>query len=144
METDPAKLVAESQLVVTTTPSREPVLKAEWLHPGLHATAMGSDQPGKVEIDPACFAKLSAYVPDRLSQTRIQGELRAAIAAGTTAADRAFAELGDIVAGKAPGRTGAGDITLADLTGTGAQDTAIATHAVALAAGAGAGTAFSA
>jgi len=142
-ETDPAKLVAESQLVVTATPSREPVLKADWLHPGLHVTAMGSDQPGKAEIDPAAFALLNAYVPDRLSQCRIQGELRAAIAAGTAAAERAFAELGDIVAGKAPGRKAADDITLADLTGTGAQDTAIASHAVALAARAGAGTAFS-
>ncbi|MGA7973366.1 MAG: ornithine cyclodeaminase family protein, partial [Pseudolabrys sp.] len=40
-EADPARLVAESQLVVTTTPAREPVLKAAWLHPGLHVTAMG-------------------------------------------------------------------------------------------------------
>lgn len=142
VETDPAKLVAGSQLVVTSTPSREPVLKAEWLHPGRHVTAMGSDQPGKVEIDPAAFGRLSAYIPDRLSQCRIQGELRAAIAAGTAGADRTFAELGDIVAGKARGRGGQDDVTLADLTGTGAQDTAIATHAVALATGAGAGTAF--
>lgn len=143
-ETDPAQLVAESQLVVTTTPSREPLLMAEWLHPGLHVTAMGSDQPGKVEIDPAVFGCLSAYVPDRLSQCRIQGELRAAIAAGTAAAGGDFSELGDVVAGKASGRTGTDDITLADLTGTGAQDTAIATHAVALAAWAGAGAVISA
>ncbi|WP_420406066.1 cyclodeaminase [Nisaea sp.] len=141
-EADPARLVAESQLVVTTTPSREPVLMADWLHPGLHVTAMGSDQPGKAEIDPAAFGRLAAYVPDRLSQCRIQGELRVAVAAGLVEEDREFAELGDIVAGTARGRTGAGDITLADLTGTGAQDTAIASHAVALAARAGAGTAF--
>lgn len=143
-ETDPAKLVAESQLVITTTPSREPLLRADWLHPGLHITAMGSDQPGKVEIDPAVFAEVAAYVPDRLSQCRIQGELRAAIEAGTAPAEQVFGELGDVIAGKAPGRKSAGDITLADLTGTGAQDTAIATHAVKLAARAGAGTAISA
>ncbi|WP_193171783.1 cyclodeaminase [Nisaea nitritireducens] len=140
VETDPARLVAESQLVVTTTPSREPVLRADWLHPGLHITAMGSDQPGKVEVDPAVFRRVDAYVPDRLSQCRIQGELRAAIEAGAANADKIFPELGEVVAGHAPGRKSASDITFADLTGTGAQDTAIATRAVALAVMAGAGT----
>ena len=51
-EPDPARLVAESQLVVTTTPAREPILQADWLHPGLHITAMGSDQSEKNELDP--------------------------------------------------------------------------------------------
>jgi ectoine utilization protein EutC len=63
---DPAALVAESQLVVTTTPAREPVLRADWLHPGLHVTAMGSDQEGKGEIEPArsCAPMpMSATVP---------------------------------------------------------------------------------
>jgi ornithine cyclodeaminase len=143
-ESDPARLVAESQLVVTTTPAREPLLRAEWLHDGLHVTAMGSDQPGKVEIDPTAFERLSAYVPDRLSQCRIQGELRAAIAAGAARPDQTFSELGDVIAGKAKGRAAPDDITLADLTGTGAQDTAIATHAVALAARAGTGAVISA
>lgn len=139
-EADPARLVAESQLVVTTTPARAPVLQAEWLHPGLHITAMGSDQPGKVEIDPAVFRRIETYVPDRLSQCRIQGDLRAAIEAGTVAADQAFPELGDVIADPGLGRSSPADITFADLTGTGAQDTAIATHARALAHEAGAGT----
>jgi len=137
---DPARVVAESQLVITTTPSREPILQADWLHPGLHITAMGSDQDGKNEIDPAVFGRIDAYVPDRLSQTRGLGELRAAIAAGVVPAEQLFAELGDVVAGRARGRPGEDAITLADLTGTGAQDTAIATHAAALARAAGAGT----
>ncbi len=47
VQTDPAALVAASQLVVTTTPAHEPVLRADWLHPGLHITAMGSDQAKK-------------------------------------------------------------------------------------------------
>lgn len=140
VEADPARLVSQSQLVITTTPSREPVLRADWLHPGLHITAMGSDQPGKVEVDPVVFGRVDTYVPDRLSQCRIQGELRAAIEAGMAQADKVFPELGDVVAGQAPGRKSASDITFADLTGTGAQDTAIATHAVALAVKAGAGS----
>ncbi|MEO9902066.1 cyclodeaminase [Nisaea sp.] len=140
VETDPARLVAESQLVVTTTPAREPLLQADWLHPGLHITAMGSDQAGKAELDPVIFRRVDAYVPDRLSQCRVQGELRSAIDAGTVDAGTVFPELGDVIAGQAPGRKSASDITVADLTGTGVQDTAIATRAVALAVMAGAGS----
>ena len=132
VEADPAALVAASQLVITTTPARQPVLRADWLHPGLHITAMGSDQAGKQEIDPAVFARLDRYVPDRQSQTALLGELRGAIAAGVVAADATFAELGDVVGDPALGRPADDAITLADLTGTGAQDTAIATFAVAL------------
>ncbi len=140
-ETDPAKLVAKSQLVVTTTPSREPVLKAEWLHPGLHVTAMGSDQGGKNEIDPAALAAADAYVCDRVSQCEKLGELRSAIEAGLW--DKGTpAELGAAVSGAVTARKGADDITICDLTGTGAQDTAIATHALAACLAAGVGTTF--
>jgi len=124
---DPASLVAQSQLVVTTTPSREPVLRAEWLHPGLHVTAMGSDQAGKNEIDPRALARADAYVCDRVSQCETQGELRAALAAGLWHKGPP-AELGEVITAARPGRTSADDITIADLTGTGVQDTAIATH----------------
>ncbi|WP_300441625.1 cyclodeaminase [uncultured Mameliella sp.] len=123
--TDARELVAQSQLVVTTTPSRAPVLVAEWLHPGLHVTAMGSDQAGKTEIDPAALARADRYVCDRISQCEVSGELEAARAAGV---DLAPVELGDVIAGKVPGRRTPEDITICDLTGTGAQDTAIATH----------------
>ena len=123
--TDARELVAQSQLVVTTTPSRAPVLVAEWLPPGLHVTAMGSDQAGKTEIDPAALARADRYVCDRISQCEVSGELEAARAAGV---DLAPVELGDVIAGKVPGRRTPEDITICDLTGTGAQDTAIATH----------------
>ncbi|MFP4328295.1 MAG: cyclodeaminase [Paracoccaceae bacterium] len=129
--TDPALLVAHSQLVVTSTPAREPVLKAEWLHPGLHVTAMGSDQEGKAELEPEALVAADLYVADRLSQTGTIGELRSARANGMEEGIRQIAELGDILAGTVPGRQGPGDITIADLTGTGAQDTAIATHVFA-------------
>lgn len=133
---DPATLVAESQLVVTTTPAREPVLMAEWLHPGLHVTAMGSDAPEKNEVEPAALANADLYVADRVSQCEKLGELRSAVETGVMTAE-GVTELGRIVAG-APGRTSADQITICDLTGTGAQDTAIATHALRAAAGAGA------
>jgi ornithine cyclodeaminase len=124
---DPARLVAESQLVVTTTPARQPVLMADWLHPGLHITAMGSDQDGKAEIDPAALVAADLYVCDRVSQCETRGELRAALAAGLWDG-RTPPELGEVVTGRKPGRQGPSDVTICDLTGTGAQDTAIATH----------------
>ncbi|HUF88112.1 MAG TPA: cyclodeaminase [Thermohalobaculum sp.] len=138
-EPDPARLVAQSQLVVTTTPARAPVLMADWLHPGLHITAMGSDQAGKNEIDPQALARADRYVADRVSQCEAMGELRTALAARLMRAER-VPELGQIVRDPALGRAAAQDITIADLTGTGAQDTAIATLAFARAREQGAGT----
>lgn len=136
-EADPARLVAESQLVVTATPSEKPILKAEWLHPGLHITAMGSDQDKKNEIDPRVFAAADLYVADHASQCATLGELRSAIAAGIWG-DATPPELGEIVNGRS-GRLNGDQITICDLTGTGAQDTAIATFALSEAKRAGAG-----
>jgi ornithine cyclodeaminase len=133
---DPATLVRSSQLVVTTTPAREPILKAEWLHPGLHITAMGSDQVGKNEIDPKAVAAADLFVCDRISQSEKLGELRTARAAGFRPVPP---ELGEVISGARPGRTHENDITICDLTGTGAQDTAIATQALAAAREAGVG-----
>ncbi len=124
---DPAALVAKSQLVVTTTPARTPVLKADWLHPGLHITAMGSDQTGKHEIEPAALMAADAYICDRVSQCEVSGELEAALASGLWSKGTP-AELGEVITGAKPGRTTPDAITICDLTGTGVQDTAIATH----------------
>ncbi|MEL6978698.1 MAG: cyclodeaminase [Pseudomonadota bacterium] len=115
-----------ADVIVTTTPSETPLIEAAWLAPGQHVTAMGSDQPGKAELAPACLSRADLYVPDSQAQTAVLGELRAALEAGVVAADRVFAELGRIIAGDAPGRAAPEDLTICDLTGTGAQDTAIA------------------
>ncbi|MGY9049090.1 hypothetical protein P775_05780 [Puniceibacterium antarcticum] len=128
---DPAVLVQRAQLVVTTTPARAPVLQAEWLHPGLHVTAMGSDAPGKGELAPEALLRADLYVADRLSQVERLGELRAAIEAGIWTRGTP-PELGAVITGAHPGRQSPDDITIADLTGTGAQDTAIATHVLGL------------
>jgi ornithine cyclodeaminase len=140
---DAEAAVVAADIVVTTTPAESPLLEAGWLQPGQHITAMGSDQDNKNEISPQCFRRLSLYVPDRRSQTEKLGELRSAIASGVISADTQFPELGDIVAGKAGGRSGENDITLCDLTGTGLQDTAIATFASERALAGGVGTDFS-
>ncbi|APO78030.1 ectoine utilization protein EutC (plasmid) [Rhizobium etli 8C-3] len=139
---DPKDAVAGADVIVTTTPSQTPILKAEWLEAGQHVTAMGSDAEHKNEIDPVAFAKAGLYVADSLKQTRRLGELHHAIATGAVAADAAFPELGQIVAGQRQSRSDAMQITIADLTGTGIQDTAIATLAFARASAANAGTKF--
>lgn len=130
-EANAAALVAGSQLVVTTTPAREPVLQANWLHPGLHITAMGSDQEGKNEIASTALDKVDLYVADRVSQCALLGELRSARLSGFLTGEQT--ELGEIVSGKKAGRQTDNDITICDLTGTGAQDTAIANFAFAAA-----------
>lgn len=128
-----------ADIIVTTTPSDKPILKAEWLQPGQHVTAMGSDAEHKNEIDPAAIVQATPYVADSLKQTRRLGELHHALAAGLVSETAGFPELGAIVAGQTEGRRSRDAITLCDLTGTGVQDTAIATlaHRRAILAGAG-------
>jgi ornithine cyclodeaminase len=102
---------------------------------------MGSDAEHKNEIAPDVFAQ-ARYVCDRLQQVRVLGELHHAIEAGVTDADASYAELGEVIAQKAQGRANDDEITVCDLTGTGAQDTAIATLAIQRARAAQAGTIF--
>ncbi len=134
--------VTPAEIIVTTTPSTEPLIYAEWLRPGQHITAMGSDQHNKCELDPACLQKADLYVPDRQSQTELLGELRSALEHGVVAPGTIFAELGAIIGGKAQGRQSADAITICDLTGTGIQDTAIASLAAKKAADKNIGTGF--
>jgi ornithine cyclodeaminase len=141
--TNPEKAVVGADIIVTTTPSTSPILNADWIKPGQHVTAMGSDAEHKNEIDPKLVGKADCYVADRLSQTRVLGELHHAITAGLAEAGAEFPELGAVIAGKARGRTADGDITFADLTGTGVQDTAIATLARRRAVELGVGQTFS-
>ena len=141
-EDDPARAVAGADIIVTTTPAPSPILMKEWLSPGQHVTAMGSDSEHKNELDPGIVGRTDLYFADRLAQTRLFGELRAAIEAGVVCEDAVFPELGEVIAGAKPGRTSDDQITIADLTGTGVQDTAIAALARDRARDARAGTTF--
>jgi ornithine cyclodeaminase len=134
--------VSGADIIVTTTPASSPLIRAEWLAPGQHVTAMGSDAEHKNELDPGVITRAELYVADSLTQVRRLGELHHAIAAGRIAADAVFPELGAVITGRAPGRTSPAAITVCDLTGTGVQDTAIATLAAARARAAGVGTPF--
>jgi ornithine cyclodeaminase len=122
----PEAVCREADVLVTATPARAALVQSEWLRPGQHVTALGSDSPGKQELDAACLPRADLLVVDRLTQCAAFGELRHALDAGLLRPDRVHAELGEIVAGVKPGRTAAQQITIADLTGVGFQDTAIA------------------
>ncbi|MGI6854156.1 ectoine utilization protein EutC [Mesorhizobium sp. 1B3] len=138
--TDPGRAAAGADIVVTTTPSEKPLLHA--VEAGQHVTAMGSDAEHKNEIAPAVVKRADLYVADSVKQTRRLGELHHAIAAGLMPAEADVTELGQVIAGLRPGRLAANEVTLADLTGTGVQDTAIATLARDRSKAAGAGTTF--
>ena len=139
---DIERAVAGADIVVTTTPSRTPLIHARHLRPGMHVTAMGSDAEHKNEIAPDAIAAATRYVCDRLAQVRVLGELHHAIAAGAVAADAVMPELGQVIAGQVEGRRSDDDVTICDLTGTGAQDTAIAQLAFGRVVGSGRGTRF--
>jgi ectoine utilization protein EutC len=127
---------AAGDVLVTTTPSTAPLVAADALHPGLHVTAVGSDAPGKQELGPDLLAAADVLVCDHLDQSRRLGELRPA-----TEADVARAvELGTVIDDPSRGRRSSEQVTVCDLTGTGAQDTAIASLAVARCTEAGVGT----
>jgi len=136
------EVVRGSDIVVTTTPSTTPLVQADWLRPGQHVTAMGSDAEHKNELAPAVLGRADRVVCDRQSQSARLGELHHAIEAGLVAAEATFPELGQVIAGQAAGRTSDQDVTVCDLTGTGVQDTAIATFARQRAVAAGLGVDF--
>ncbi len=123
---DPGYVVRESDVVVTATPSSEPIVQAKWLHPGLHLTAMGSDSEGKQELEPEVLRRADRVICDKRSQCFQLGELRHAKNAGVIDETHDIAELGELAAGLRRGRTSDAEITICDLTGVGVQDTAIA------------------
>src|SRR5438132_1565315 len=99
----PEEVCRAADVLITATPSRTPLVQAEWLRPGQHVTALGSDSPGKQELDAACLERADLLVVDRLTQCASFGELRHALDAGLIRPDRVHGELGEIVAGVKPG-----------------------------------------
>jgi ornithine cyclodeaminase len=124
------ELCTTADLLITATPARDPLVRAEWLRGGMHINAVGSDSVGKRELAAECLRRADLVVVDRLAQCAAFGELRHAIDAALLAVGDVHGELGAIVAGRKPGRTNDRQITIADLTGVGFQDTAIANAAL--------------
>src|SRR6266516_107446 len=118
--------VRDHQVIVTATASTTPLVMVSWVESGTHVTSVGTGSPEKIELEPALLRRADKLVADRVSQTERYGNLHHAMAAGVVTRDKVYAELGDIAAGRLPGRESAGEITVADLTGVGVQDAAIA------------------
>jgi ornithine cyclodeaminase len=133
------EVVENSTIVVTTTPARKGYLEAEWLHPGLHITSMGSDAEDKQELLPEVFKKADVVACDLKSQCFRLGELRSAKEKGYLDESSDVSEIGDVITGKKPGRTSEDQISICDLTGVGVQDTMIALMAYEIAKKEGAG-----
>ena len=93
--------------------------------PGTHITAVGADSPDKQELDGNILSMADAVVADSMAQCLLRGEIHRAIGAGLLKQDEVV-ELGSVIAGKAEGRTGDEQITVADLTGVAVQDLQIA------------------
>src|SRR5438445_10616920 len=97
-----------------------------WGWPGTYVRSVGTGSPERIELESALLARADKPVADRVFQTERYGNLHHAIAAGLVSRDKVYAELGDLAAGRRPGRENATEITVADLTGVGVQDAAIA------------------
>ncbi len=131
-------MAAESDVVITVTPSFEPVIEGDWLRPGTHVASMGADTKGKQELDVSIPARASVFC-DEPAQAVSLGECQHAHAAGTLPLER-MTPLGAVLAGDHGGRGDADEITLFDSTGMGLQDLAAARIALQKAIDAGAAT----
>lgn len=118
-------LAARCRLIVTTTPASAPLLFASDIRPGTHITAIGSDTPHKQELDAAILAKADRVIADSRAQAALRGEIFKAVEAGKLEMSRVV-EIGDVIGGRAPGRTAPDQITVFDSTGVAVQDIKIA------------------
>jgi ornithine cyclodeaminase/alanine dehydrogenase-like protein (mu-crystallin family) len=112
--------VRAADIVVTATPSREPLFRADWVRPGTHVVSMGSDAPGKRESPSDLFPRASLFC-DLPSQSLEIGEfqhVRDAIDAGVLA----VTPIGEVIAKRAPGRSCDEEITVFDSSGISLQD----------------------
>lgn len=119
------EVLRNANLIVTTTSSKTPVLKAEHIRPGIHITAMGSDTAEKQELDSDILGKADLVIADSLPQSESRGEIYQAKKAGKLN-NSAVIELGNLLTNPNSGRTNDQQITVADLTGVAVQDIAIA------------------
>ena len=132
-----AEAVDGADVVVTATPSFQPIVEAAWIRPGMHINAFGADTRGKQEIDEKLMPR-AKVVADHLPQSREIGECQHAFRSGLI--DKVHAELGEILTGSKPGRESADEITLFDATGIALQDLAVAARAYDAAIASGVGT----
>ncbi len=124
---DSARAAVEgSDIVITATTARDPVLLGEWLAPGVHLNAVGSNHARRRELDAEAVRRSGRIVADSVEQARMEsGDLIAAFEAGAGRWE-AVLELSEVAAGRRPGRTSAGEITLFKSNGLALEDIAVA------------------
>lgn len=122
-------MVRNSDLLISLTAATEPVICDAWVGLGTHINAIGSDTPTKNEIDPEIFRR-ARLVVDSFKQCLTQGELRSAALAGAIDISSTIPHIGEVAIGRRHGRISDRDITICDMTGVGALDTAIASFVV--------------
>lgn len=114
-----------SDVVITATPAREPIVMNEWISKGMHINAIGADAPGKQELDPRILKRAKIVVDDR-EQAFHGGEVNVALSEGQVREDNIYADIAEIIIGKRLGRTSDEEITIFDSTGLAIQDIATA------------------
>lgn len=119
--------VCGADILVTTTPSRKPIIKSEWIGPGMHINAIGADAKGKEELEPAILKKAKVIVDDGI-QAMHSGEINVPIAKKIIKETDIYADLGEIIAGKKKGRASKDEITVFDSTGVAIGDVLVADY----------------
>jgi alanine dehydrogenase len=122
---DLSEAVSVSDICVTCTPSKQPYLNLSDVMPGAFIAAVGADNEEKQELDPRMVAA-SKVVVDSLDQCAIIGDLKLALKQGLMTKAGVHAELGDVIAGRKPGRENGEEVIVFDSTGTALQDVAAA------------------
>lgn len=129
-EFHPCKTVEEAvtnaDIVVTTTIGRRgPIVKKEWIKPGTHIAAIGADMPDKQELYSDIFS-VAKVVDDSIDAASKNGETHHALEDGVIKKEDIYAEIGEIILGKKPGRVNDEEITLFDTVGMAIQDNVMA------------------
>lgn len=131
--------VAGARVVVTATASREPVIEEPWIEPGAHICAIGACRPDQRELDPRLVARARFFVDSRAGAMAEAGDFVLAVKDGMVGADHIAGELGELAAGRIPGRQREDDITIFKSLGMAVEDVAAAHLAYERAAARGLG-----
>ena len=113
--------VKKADIVVTTTPSRKPLVTNDMVSAGMHINCIGADAVGKQELDPEIL-KRAKIVVDDWAQASHSGEINVPLSNGVISKENIWEEIGKIVAGLKPGRQGRDEITVFVSTGLAVQD----------------------
>ena len=119
-----------ADLIITTSYSRQSLIKADWLKPGVHVTAVGHTGHAQQKLHLDVLERADVIVADSYDQCATVGEIHNGLEAGVITQEDVQGELDELVIGQIPGRTQSDQITVADLTGLDTQDTVVATLAL--------------